>query len=104
MGAYRSRVKLTIDLAKLQKAGLEPQKTQRAIYDFFLAKGFTYHRHLGFLCDRELTCGEWEKLGGELRESGWFPCLDRFDTDLMGEPEDLTHLFRDAADGETNDP
>jgi hypothetical protein len=95
MSEERSRVKLTIDLAKLEKNGMEPRKTQEAIYNFFIEKGFTYQRHLGFIYDRELTREEWAKIAVELDNHGWFKNFNSFDTDIIGEAEDLTHLFRE---------
>lgn len=93
MSAYRSKVKLTVDLAKLKKSGMEPYKTQKAIYNFFMGKGFTYHRHFGFIYDRELTKEEWIEIAVELDDNGWFQNFNSFDTDIIGEIRDLTYLF-----------
>jgi hypothetical protein len=98
MNEYRSRVKLTVNLAKLKKSGMEPRKTQKAIFNFFIEKGFTYHRHLGFIYDRELTHDEWVKIGLELYDNGWFKSFNSFDTDVIGETKDITYLFREDAE------
>jgi hypothetical protein len=98
MSEDRSRVKLTVDLAKLKKSGMEPRKTQKAIYDFFINKGFTYQRHLGFIYSRELTHDEWAEIRAELYDHGWFKNFNSFDTDVIGETENLTHLFQESAE------
>jgi hypothetical protein len=97
MNEERSRARLTIDLAKLKKSGMDPKKTQEAIYDFFIKKGFTYDRHLGFIYDRELSHSEWLEIGVQLQKNGWFQNFYSFDTDVIGETIDLTYLFRQAA-------
>lgn len=100
MSEYRSRVRLTVDLAKLKESGMKPNETQKAIHNFFVEKGFTYHRHLGFVCDRELTHEEWVKIAVELDDNGWFRNFHSFYTDVIGESEDITYLFREEAEKE----
>jgi hypothetical protein len=93
MSEYRSRVKLTIDLAKLKKSGMEPRRIQEGIYHFFIEKGFTCQRQLGFVYDRELTKEEWGKIVAELNDHGWLELFHHFHTDVIGETSDLTYLF-----------
>jgi hypothetical protein len=88
-------VKLTVDLAKLKKSGMEPRRTQEEIYNFFIEKGFNYHRHLGFVYNRELTHDEWKKIVVELDDNGWLHNFHSFNTDVIGETRDITYLFRD---------
>lgn len=97
MSEYRSRVKLTVDLKKLKKSGMEPYETQKAIYNFFMEKGFTYHRHLGFIYNRELAHEEWVKIAVELDDKGWFQNFNSFDTDIIGETRNIVHLFRETS-------
>ncbi|MFR5601018.1 MAG: hypothetical protein ACLTKI_01025 [Lachnospiraceae bacterium] len=72
MSENHSRVKLTVDLAKLKESGMEPHKTQKEIYEFFMEKGFAYHRHFGFVYNGALTHEEWVKIATELDDNGWF--------------------------------
>jgi hypothetical protein len=94
MNEERSRVRMTIDLAKLKESGMDPKKTQETIYHFFIDKGFTYDRHLGFVYDHKLSHEELLELEVKLRKNGWFQIFYSFDTDVIGETIDLTHLFR----------
>lgn len=94
MSEYRHRIKLVTDLEKIRKNGMKPYETQKAIYDFFMDKGFTYQRHLGFICERELTAEELGQIDTELGNNGWLCLFHSFTTDLIGESRDLTYLFR----------
>lgn len=84
-----------MDWTELKKADMNPHETQKAIYDFFIKKGFTYHRHLGFIYDRELSQEEQSKLAVELNDNGWFNC---FNTYPIGELYYITSFFREATD------
>ena len=53
MSEYRHRIKLVTDLEKIRKNEMKPYEVQKAIHDFFMDKGFTYQRHLGFIYERE---------------------------------------------------
>jgi hypothetical protein len=77
---------------------MEPQRTQKAIYNFFIEKGFTYDRHLGFIYNRELTHNEWVKIAIELDDNGWFKSFNSFDMDVIGETEDIIYLLREETE------
>lgn len=93
MSEYRSRVRLTLDIGKFKTAGFDLHDTQKAIYDFFMDKGFSYHRHTGFYYDRELTEAEWLKIVMELEDKGWFQNFHSFDTDVIGEIYDVKSII-----------
>ena len=100
MSEYRSRAKLNMDMAKLKKSGMNPRKTQEEILHFFMDKGFTYHRNLGYIYDRELAQEEWTKITAEMADNDWFQCINNFDIDLIGEPNSLLYLFRKPVETE----
>ena len=100
MSEYRSRVKLNMDMAKLKKSGMNPRKTQEEIFRFFMDKGFTYHRNSGYIYDRELAQEEWEKITAELDDNDWLQYIYSFDADVIGEINDMTHLFRKSMETE----
>ena len=94
MSEYRYRIKIVVDLEKIRKNGMKPYEVQKAIYDFFMDKGFTYQCHLGFIYERELTAEELDQIDAELDHNGWLCIFRSFTTDLIGETRDLTYLFR----------
>ncbi len=94
MSEYRYRIKIVADLEKIRENGMKPYEVQKAIYDFFMDKGFTYQRHLGFIYERELTAEELDQIDAELDHNGWLCIFRSFTTDLIGETKDLTYLFR----------
>ena len=94
MSEYRYRIKLVTDLEKIRDNGMKPYEIQKAIYDFFMDRGFTYQRHLGFIYERELTVEELDQIDVELDNNGWLRLFHSFTTDLIGETRDLTYLFQ----------
>lgn len=94
MSEYRHRIKLVTDLEMIRKNEMKPYEVQKAIHDFFMDKGFTYQRHLGFIYERELTAEELDQIDAELDNKGWLRLFRSFNIDLIGETRDLTYLFR----------
>ena len=94
MSEYRHRIKLVTDLEKIRKNEMKPYEVQKAIQDFFMDKGFTYQRHLGFIYERELTAEELDQIDAELDNKGWLRLFRSSNIDLIGETRDLTYLFR----------
>lgn len=94
MSEYRHRIKLVTDLEMIRKNEMKPYEVQKAIHDFFMDKGFTYQRHLGFIYERELTAEELDQIDAELDNKGWLRFFRSFNIDLIGETRDLTYLFR----------